>query len=220
MTDTPKTQTHPVQPERISSWRSHPARWIAGGVGAAALLVGGIGLGSAMADDDGDDDDLVSRSALTDTTGTDHAEPAARHGATDAASLVRVLTAATAEAEGTPTSIEAHRDGLWSVDLETSNGDETTVLVGADGVASVGRTEKAEPDDADDPAPVGQLTEQNLTAVVEAVLAQAKGVISGVDLGDDPAEAYSVQVLTANGAETEIDLSSSFEVTQVDTDQD
>lgn len=210
MTDTHETQTQPIQPRRTPSWRSHPVRWIAGGA-AAALLVGGIGLGSAMADDNEDDRDAGRASGSS---------AAAGHGAKDAAALAGVLTAATAEAEGTATSIEAHRNGTWSVDLEQTNGDETTVLVDANGDASVERTEKADADDANDPAPAGQLTEENLTSIVEAAFAEAKGAVTDVDLGDDPAEAYSVQVLTDAGNETEIDLSSSFDVTQVDADRD
>jgi hypothetical protein len=214
MTDTHEIQTQPTPPERTSSWRSHPARWIAGGAAAAALLVGGIGLGSAMADDE-DDDRIVGSNAVTDAADADDADAdeASGHGAKDAAALVTVLTAATAEVEGRPTSIEARRDGTWSVDVEKANGDETTVLIGADGAATVARTEQAETDDANDPAPAGQLTEENLTAVVEAALAEAKGVITEIDLGDEPAEAYSVQVLTPAGDEVEIDVSSSFEAT-------
>ncbi|MCW2841763.1 MAG: hypothetical protein JWR55_3246 [Aeromicrobium sp.] len=233
MTDTHETQTQPTRPDGTPSWRSHPARWIAGGAAAAALLAGGIGLGSAMADDE-DDDRITGRNTVADSADTARdsddavadsgpaaaSAPPTGYGAKDAATLSRVLTAATAEAEGAPSSLEAHRNGAWSVDLEQANGDETTVLIDADGSASVVRTERADADDANDPAPAGRLTQENLVALVDAAFAEAKGVVTEVDLGDNRAEVYSVQMLTAAGAETEIDLDGSFDVTQVDVERD
>ena len=116
--------------------------------------------------------------------------------------------------------MEANRNGSWSVDFEAANGDETTVLVSADGSASVVRTEAADGDDANDRAPAGKLDEQSIAAAVDAAFGKAQGAIVWIDLDDNPSEAYSVQVLTSNGTETEIDLSTGFDVTQVDADND
>jgi hypothetical protein len=227
MTDTRQTQTVSDEPARTTSWRRNPTLWIAGGLGAAALLVGGIGVGAAMADDEDKDRpvgaqrDDVSRDdeEMSDDT-VQPVDPAATYGAKDAAVLTEVLAAARGEAKGTPTSMEAHRNGSWSVDLESANGDETTVLVASDGGASVVRTDKADADDANDPAPAGTLNDKTLAAVAAAALAEVDGLIVDVDIDDNRSEAYSVQVLAQDGTETEIDLSTDFAVTQVDVDQD
>jgi hypothetical protein len=229
MTETPETQTLSTQPERTTFWRRKPTLWIAAGLGAAALLVGGIGVGSAMAGDDDDDRPAATGTAdvSDDVDDADDQQPAAEpapasgaYGAKDAAALSDVLAAARTEAKGTPTSMEANRNGSWSVDLERANGDETTVLVTSDGSASVVRTEAAEADDANDPAPAGTLDDKSLAAVVKAALAESAGVIVDVGVDDNPSEAYSVQVLAKDGTEVELDLSTDFTVTQVDRDQD
>ncbi|MBC7633255.1 hypothetical protein [Aeromicrobium sp.] len=215
MTNTQQTQPVPHEHERATFWRRKPTLWIVGGLGAAALLVGGIGAGAAMADDE-DDDRFVA--AQREDVGA--VDPAATYGAKDAGALSEVLAAARDEANGTPTSLEAHRNGPWSVDFEAANGDETTVLVASDGGASVVRTDRADADDANDPPPAGKLNDKTLVAVAGAVLAEVKGVIVDVDIDDNNAEAYSVKMLAENGTETEIDLSTDFAVTQVDVDQD
>lgn len=225
MTDTHETQTLPTEPERTSFWLLKPTRWIAGGLGAAALLVGGIGLGAAVADDDDDDRPVATKrandaSAVVDASQAPAPARVVTYGAKDAKALSGVLASALKEANGTPTSMEAHRNGTWSVDFEAANGDETTVLVAADGSASVVRTEAADADDANDPAPAGALDDKTLAAAVDAAFAEAQGVVVGIDLDDDPVEAYSVEVLASNGTEIEIDLNSTFDVTQVDVDQD
>jgi len=226
MTQTNETQTNSNNPDAQSFWHRRPTLWLAGGLGAAALLVGGIGLGSAIADDGDDDDDrsLTSQPLPDDTDDADLRVTATgtspSYGATDAAALSAILASAGNESSGTPTSMEAHRNGSWSVDLEAANGDETTVLVAADGSASVVRTEAADSDDANDPAPIGKLTRPNLAAAVEAALDRTKGVILEIDVDDNPAEAYSVQVRTDRGTEIEIDLDADFAVTKVDVDKD
>lgn len=228
MTDTNETQTIPTEPERTSFWHRKPTLWVAGGLGVALLLAGGIGLGAAIAGDDDDDDDRpVATGRLADTADVDDDSQApetsskeATYGVKDAAALSAVLAAAVKETNGAPTSMEAHRNGAWSVDFETLNGDETTVLVAADGGANVVRTEAADADDANDPAPAVKLNDKTLAGVVDAAFAKVQGVIIGIDVDDNPREAYSVQILTKDGIETEIDLSADFKVTQVDVDED
>lgn len=225
MTNTDETQITPTTTQSTSFWHRKPTMWVGGGLAAAALLAGGIGLGAAVSGDDDDDEDRpIATQPVSNDSDNDEVPQApvedASYGAKDAASLSGVLDAAIKESKGTPTSMEANRNGSWSVDFEAANGDETTVLVAADGSASVVRTEAADGDDANDPAPAGKLNDKSIAAAVDAALAEAKGVIVGLDLDDNPNEAYSVQVLTGNNAETEIDLNTKFAITQVDVDND
>lgn len=229
MTTSDETQTTPTTPEQTSFWHRKPTLLVGGGLAVVALLAGGIGIGSAMADGDDDGDDRATSSQPAVEDDTDDADDvadqtpvdsgSAEYGVTDAAALTAILSAASKESGGTPTSMEAHRNGSWSVDFEAGNGDETTVLV-ADGKATVVRTEPADGDDANDPAPAGKLNEASLSSAVTAALAEAKGAIIGVDLDDNPNEAYSVQILTSSNTETEIDLDTDFKVTKTDVDDD
>lgn len=223
MTHTDEVQTSPTTPEATPFWRRKPTQLIGVGLAIAALLAAGVGVGAAVADDDeGDNDRPAASQSVNDDS--DAAAPAssadATYGAEDAAAVSTILTSALKESNGTPTSMEAHRNGTWSVDFEAANGDESTVLVAPDGSASVVRTEAADADDANDAPPAGKLNEQSITAAVRAALGEADGVIVGIDLDDNPAEAYSVQVLTGNGSESEIDLSTGFDVTKVEVDND
>lgn len=225
MTNTDETQITPTTTQSTSFWHRKPTLWVGGGLAAAALLAGGIGLGAAVSGDDDDDDERpiatqpVNNDSESDDVAQGPADPAT-YGATDAAAVAGVLDAAVKKSNGTPTSMEANRNGSWSVDFEAANGDETTVLVDADGSASVVRTEAADGDDANDRAPAGKLNDKSIAAAVEAALAETQGAIVGIDLDDNPNEAYTVQVLTSNNAETEIDLDTNFAVTKVDVDND
>lgn len=228
MTNTEETQTLTNDAETTSFWHRKPTLLIGGGIAAAALLLGGIGIGSAVTGDDDDDDDRpVATQPVNDSSDSDDdvaptaaAPEAATYGVKDAGALSDILAAAVRKTNGTPTSMEAHRNGSWSVDFEASNGDETTVLVAADGSASVVRTEAADADDANDPAPAGALNAKSIASAIDAALAKANGPIIGIDLDDNPREAYSVQVLNDKGTETEIDLDTKFGVTKVDIDND
>ena len=213
--------------ETTSFWRRKPTLVIGGGLAVAALVASGIGVGSEMADDGDDDGDdrQIATQPVSDDSDDDPAQTPADagvkgYGAKDAAALTTILSAASEESGGAPTSMEANRNGSWSVDFEAANGDDTTVLVAADGKASVVRTEAADGDDANDSAPAGKLNEQNLSSAITTALAEVKGSIIGVDLDDNPTEAYSVQVLTDGEAETEIDLDADFKVTKTDVDND
>ncbi|GAA3512615.1 hypothetical protein GCM10022234_04010 [Aeromicrobium panaciterrae] len=220
MTNTDETQTTPTNPTTTSFWHRKPTLWVGGGLAAAALLAGGVGLGTAVADGD-DDDRPVATQPVNNDADDDSPVPVgggSTYGATDASDIAGILASAAKASNGTPTSMEANRDGSWSVDFEASNRDETTVLVAADGSASIVRTDVADGDDANDPAPAGTLTAQTIADAVKAALREEQGTIIGIDLDDDPAEAYSVQVLTSNGSEPEIDLSTGFDVTKVDND--
>ena len=220
MTHTDEIQTSPTTPEATPFWRRKPTQLIGAGLAIAALLAAGVGFGAAVADDD-NDRPAASQPVNDDSeAGVPASSTDATYGATDAAAISAILTSALNESNGTPTSMEAHRNGTWSVDFEAANGDESTVLVAADGSASVVRTEAADGDDANDAAPAGKLNERSITEAVRAALGEADGVIVGIDLDDKPAEAYSVKLLTGSGAETEIDLSAAFDVTKVEVDND
>lgn len=229
MNETPDTQTPSNQPENSSIWRRKSTLAIGGAVGVVALLAGGIGIGAALGGDDDDDDDRPIAAQTQTTDDSDDLDGASASqtapagnavGAADAESLIAVLSAARGESEGTVTSLEANRDGSWSVDLENDRGDETTVRVDADGAASVVRTEAADGDDANDPAPAGELSDDNVAALVEAALGEAQGVIVDIDLDDQENEAYSVQVRADDGTETDIDLATDFSVTNSEVDRD
>ena len=223
MTHTDEIQTSPTTPEATPFWRRKPTHRIGAGLAIAARLAAGVVVGAAVADDDDDDNDRPAASQPVNDdseAGVPASSTDATYGATDAAAISAILTSALNESNGTPTSMEAHRNGTWSVDFEAANGDESTVLVAADGSASVVRTEAADGDDANDAAPAGKLNERSITEAVRAALGEADGVIVGIDLDDKPAEAYSVKLLTGSGAETEIDLSAAFDVTKVEVDND
>lgn len=221
MNETDETQSMPnqtpsTQTGNTSIWRRKSTLAIGGAVGVVALLAGGFGIGAAVGGDDDDDDDDRPVAAQTQTA-VDSDDLA---GAADADALIAVLSAARGESKGTVTSLEANLDGSWSVDLESDRGDETTVRVNADGAASVVRTEPADADDANDPAPAGELSDDNVAALVDAALGEAKGVIVDIDLDEEPKEAYSVQVRADDGTETDIDLATDFSVTSSEVDRD
>ncbi len=228
MTTSDENQTTTAASEPTSFWHRKPTLLIGGGLAVAALLAGGIGIGSAIADGDDDADDRSATSQPVENDADEagdvaptSADPGAPgYGVTDAAALNAILASAADESAGTPTSMEANRNGSWSVDFEAANGDETTVLVAADGTATAVRMEPADGDDANDPAPAGKLDEASISSAIDAALAEAKGKVVGIDLDDNPNEAFSVQILTGGNTETEIDLDTSFKVTNTEVDND
>lgn len=229
-TQPPSNQTLSTQTGDTSIWRRKSTLAIGGVVGVVALLAGGIGIGAALGDDDDDDRPVAAQTQTTDdsddsddldgASGSQTAPAGTSVGAADAEALIAVLSAARGESEGTVTSLETNRDGSWSVDLENDRGDETTVRVDADGAASVVRTEAADGDDSNDPAPAGELSDDNVAALVDAALGEAQGAIVDVDLDDQENEAYSVQVRADDGTETDIDLATDFSVTNSEVDRD
>ncbi|SDG90974.1 hypothetical protein [Microbacterium pygmaeum] len=214
MTDNTSTP-EPTQPA-VSHPQNSPKRprkhvvllSVAGVVAALALVGGGVAVGAAIADDDGDDRDDVAES-------TQQTSDETVRGSSSADELIDIVQSASASTDGVPTALEASRDGSWLVQFTTDAGDESDVRVSADGTATVGETDPA---GADDVAPTTQLDDTTVRALVDAALAAADGAIVSLDVDDNPADSYEATILGSNGTLTELSLDGSFAVTNSETD--
>ncbi|WEK61364.1 MAG: hypothetical protein P0Y60_00980 [Candidatus Microbacterium colombiense] len=203
---------------------------IGGGIAAAVVLAGGgIAVGAAIGDEFGGDDDRSSQSEgirhdddqdrggqRGEDRGDDApAESSSTGGATadvgtaSADELVAIADAARGAADGDVTSIDAQRDGTWEVQLTTSTGDETEVIVD-DVLATAVRS--TDPADGDDTGPALTLDDDAIRALVAAALAEAEGLITDLDVDDDTVSPYDVSVLTTDNRSIDIDLDAAFAV--------
>jgi hypothetical protein len=227
-----------VATEKPQRSRTRTFLFAVGAIVAAAVLVGGgVAIGAAIDDDDdddvadaslvandeagesttqtdrGDSDDTID--ADDDTSSSNGTTAGSAVGTSSAAELNEIIAAASADVDGDPVSIDAERDGAWDVSFETAAGDESEVRVSSDGTAKVISTEAA---DADDTAPQGTLDAKTVDALVAAALAEVDGVITDLDIDDDPTSPFDVSVLTSDGRSVDIALDAQMSVVSVEND--
>ncbi len=122
--------------------------------------------------------------------------------------IVGVISLASGVETGVPVSVESTGTS-WLVELERSDGTETTVRVEGDSAKLV---ESERDNEAGQP---NGLDRSNVEGAMKAALAEVEGTVVAISADDDSiGDAYSVDVLTANTSElVEVELDSDFKVT-------
>lgn len=127
--------------------------------------------------------------------------------------IVGVLSLASGAETGVPVSIES-AGTAWLVELERSDGTETTVRVEGDSAQLV------ESERDNEAGQANGLDRANVDSAMKAALAEVEGTVVAISADDDLIrDAYSVDVLTANTSEVvEVELDRDFKVTRTETE--
>lgn len=184
--------------------------WIV--AGAAVLVLGGAGIAVAATDPFDTDNDRLSGSTL------DRASKAA---------LAEVGEGTVTEAERSDDldheyTVEVRRDNGTEVDVELDKGFAVVRVDGAvpgsaPSASADAGTQDAGTQDTGTDAPIDDA--DRAEAEEAAIAAAGPGTVTDLDRSDDADHAWEVEVTSADGTETDVDLDAAFAVVRVDAGQ-